>query len=102
MAFSEPIDSVTVVPTTESVEPTPIGLGKPLSIRILSMYPGREDQKQLLVTSAVKSRLTFEASPRAMHYVFKGVEGRHLLQPSSDEPGSRVVYYSPSVLDDAL
>ena len=85
-------------PTTESVPTTPIGLGKPLSIRILSMYPGAYEHDELLVTSAVKSRTTYEAKPRAMHYVFKDVGGQ-LLTPKASESGSRIVYYSPSMLD---
>ena len=90
-----------LVPTTDAVRTTPIGLGKPLSIRILSMYPGAERHKQLLVTSAVKSRTTYDAKPRAMHYVFDHV-GEQLLEPKASESGSRIVYYSPSMLDSAV
>ncbi|GAA2165556.1 hypothetical protein FHX52_3871 [Humibacillus xanthopallidus] len=90
-----------LVPTTESVPTTPIGLGKPLSIRILSMYPGSQEHNELLVVSAVKSRTTYDAKPRAMHYVFRDVGGK-LLDPKASEAGSRIVYYSPSMLDSAL
>lgn len=90
-----------LVPTTEGVPTTPIGLGKPLSIRIMSMYPGSERHDQVLVTSAVKSRSTYEARPLAMHYVFEEVGGQ-LLNPLPSQAGSRIVYYSPSVLDSAL
>lgn len=90
-----------LVPTTESVPTTPIGLGKPLSIRILSMYPGSKHHRELLVTSAVKSRTTYDAKPRAMHYAIQDVGGR-LLTPKASEAGSRIVYYSPSMLDSAL
>lgn len=90
-----------LVPTTDGVPTTDIGLGKPLSIRILSMYPGREHHRELLVTSAVKSRTTYDAKPRAMHCVFRNVGGK-LLAPLPSESGSRIVYYSPSVLDSAL
>ncbi len=90
-----------LVPTTESVPTTPIGLGKPLSIRILSMYPGSRQHDQLLITSAVKSQTTYDAKPRAMHYAFSDVGGQ-LLTPKASESGSRIVYYSPSMLDSAL
>lgn len=90
-----------IVPTTEDVQTTPIGLGKPLSIRIMSMYPGREAHRELLVTSAVKSRSTYEAKPLAMHYAFTGF-GSEPLIPLPSQAGSRIVFYSPSVLDSAL
>lgn len=91
-----------VVPTTTDVPTTPIGLGKPLSIRALSMYPGRDHHRQLLVTSSVKSFTTFKAQPRALNYVFSDVRGYQLLQPSPSENGSGIVFYSPSVLDDRI
>ena len=91
-----------IVPTTSDVRTTPIGLGKPLSIRALSLYPGRDNHRQLLMSSAVKSSTTFEAKPRALNYVFKDVEGYNLLRPDPAENGSGIVFYSPSVLDDSI
>lgn len=90
-----------LVPTTDAVPTTPIGLGKPLSMRILSMYPGAARHDGLLVTSAVKSGATYDARPRAMHYVFDKVGGR-VVRPLPSQSGSRIIYYSPAVLDSRL
>ncbi|MBB3042969.1 hypothetical protein KM427_04870 [Nocardioides sp. LMS-CY] len=91
-----------LVPTSGGVHTTPLGFGMPLSIRILSMYAGQDRHKKLLLSSAVKSRAVYDAAPRAMHYVFDEVPSDRLLKPSPAQAGSRIVYYSPAVLDTAL
>lgn len=106
----EPVDAEAValdvatglVPTTDTVPTTPLGFGKPLSIRILSAFAGRDRHDSLLLSSAVKSRAIFDAAPRAMHYVFDDVPTDRALSPSPTQPGSRIIYYSPAVLDTAL
>lgn len=84
------------------VPATPIGPGKPLSLRLRSIYPGDEDHGQLLLSSAVRNSSLFNAAPRALHYAFDRAPGMAPLVPSTAQPGSRVVYYSPAILDDAL
>lgn len=91
-----------LVPTTTTVETKPIGFGRPLSIRILSMYAGQAEHRKLLVSSAVRSHAVYDAAPRAMHYVFDDVPTDRLLKPSPTQNGSRFVYYSPAALDSVL
>lgn len=97
------LDAATgLVPTTSNVPTTPLGFGKPLSIRILSAYGGTKEHDSLLLSSAVKSRALYDAAPRAMHYVFDKVHTDRILSPAPTQPGSRIIYYSPAVLDTAL
>lgn len=79
-----------------------IGLGKPLSIKIMSIYAGEDDHRAMLLSSSVRNPSLFDAQPRAMNYLFEGLRGGATLMPGPDRPGSNVVYYSPAVLDDAL
>lgn len=90
------------VPGSEGVPATEIGAGKPLSLRLMSLYPGDEDHEKLLVCSAVRNPSLFDAAPQALHYVFDNAPGMAPLRPSPAQNGSRVIYYSPAMLDDAM
>src|SRR3954454_20182246 len=79
-----------------------IDVGRPLSLRIVSMYAGDAEHDAALVTSAVRNPSLGDAAPRAMHYVFEDIGGKGLLRPQPDQPGSDVFFYSPAVLDDML
>lgn len=97
-----PSGSAGFVPTTSGVPTTPLGFGRPLSIRILSAFAGRDRHRSMLLTSAIKSRALYDAAPRALHYVFSRVPTDRVLAPSPTQPGSRIVYYSPAVIDTAM
>lgn len=84
---------------------TPIKSGSPLSIRIISVFPGDENYrrgKMALLTSAVRSPIVSGAMPLAMHYLYDGVEYGSLLNSRADQPGSDVIYYSPAELSNDL
>ena len=63
----------------------PIGLGKPLSIEILSLYTGMLPGKfglgkpDLMVTSAVKSIETYAAQPMAVNQITRGPNSNQTL-----------------------
>ncbi|MDD4255902.1 MAG: hypothetical protein PHP59_11075 [Methanofollis sp.] len=87
----------------------PIGMGKPLTIMIREVYTGRYPQKLLgdrsdmLVTSAVRSPFTYDARPRAMNYLAKGVSPKkRLFRPSASDEGTPVVFYSPALIERSL
>lgn len=83
---------------------TQIGVGRPLSIKIVSIYPGDDPERgrQALLTSAVRSPLINDAKPWAIHYMFDGISFSQLLLRRADLPGSQVVYYNPAELRPSL
>ncbi len=82
---------------------TPIGIGKPLSVEILTVYTGDAPQKflggkpDLLVVSGIKSFQTFDAAPRAVNLIQENITDNRHLKPGAFSPGSSVVYYTPSL-----
>ncbi|GMV31874.1 MAG: hypothetical protein AMXMBFR59_39990 [Rhodanobacteraceae bacterium] len=89
----------------------PIGLGKPLTIRLVSVYPGDLPPKSgvfgkergALVTSAVKSWQTFDAQPRALNALKKSVKRfQSISVPAATEEGTWIVFYSPALVDRSL
>lgn len=97
-----PIDTIPVGAMGSMVPPEPIGIGRPLSIRLGRMYPGPVGCKDMLVASSVRNPSLYAASPWAMHYLFHNVQAERPLLPSPSQDGSDVVFYSPAILDDAL
>ena len=85
---------------------TPVGIGRPLSLEILTAYVGDAPARfrlggrpDLLIASAVKSLATFDAAPRAIHQIVPRVEDHRVLTPSALRQGSPIVYYTRSVVD---
>lgn len=82
---------------------TPIGIGKPLSIEILSVYTGDAPnkvfggKKDMLVVSGVRSANSHEESPRAINQILKKAEDHQYIQPSAFCQGSPIVYYKSAV-----
>ncbi|WP_205504618.1 hypothetical protein [Rufibacter psychrotolerans] len=82
---------------------TPIGLGKPLTIEILTVYTGDypnglfKGKKDLLLVSGVKSSVTFDAASRAINKIEEKANESTYIEFSALESGSRVVYHSPAV-----
>lgn len=80
----------------------PIGIGKPLSIEILTVYSGDAPErwlgkKDLLVTSGVKAIGTYNSAPKAVNQIVKRVEDNRNYDPGAFNEGSTVVYYTPAL-----
>ncbi|HEV7689398.1 MAG TPA: hypothetical protein VGO52_01175 [Hyphomonadaceae bacterium] len=82
-----------------------IQFGKPLTVEIRYVYPGRfpkpglfDKSKDLLVTSAMKSIASFNKAPRAVNFLVKDVVARegHGMVAATDD-GTPLVFYSPAV-----
>lgn len=109
VAFStgEVTRSAVTEPTPKAPGFTPIGIGKPLSIEILTVYTGDAPTKgffsssaDLLVVSGVKAVETFAAQPKAINQLVPKIGDNQYLQPSAFDQGSPIVYYTPSVVND--
>lgn len=94
-----------------AVEFREIGLGKPLTIRITSIYPGDLPPKGgffgkkrgVLISSAVKSWQTFDAQPRGLNVLKDRAEKRVPISgPAGVEQGTPLVFYSPALTDRSL
>ena len=78
---------------------TPIGIGKPLSLQIMSVYTGDAPKKviggnkDLLIASATKYMHLSNAQPRAINQVYRKVESRTIFGPSAFDEGCPVIYY---------
>jgi len=89
-----------------------IGIGKPLTIVIETVYLGDYpdampwvpyvDTGDVLVTSAHKAFESFDAAPRAIHLLQKDAKHRASLKAKATDEGSQLVYYSPAVTDDSI
>ncbi|MEO8576430.1 MAG: hypothetical protein ABI556_07015 [Gemmatimonadales bacterium] len=89
----------------------PIGLNKPLALRIAHVYTGRfpvdslfgRGKQDMLLTSAIKGHSVYASAPRAINYYAKGIsKGRSLIAPAATETGTALVFYSPAVTDASL
>jgi hypothetical protein len=98
----------------EDAAPTafsPIGLGKPLTVRIGSVFPGNLPPKGglfgkkrgVMISSAVKSWQSFEAQPRALNILKQRAEKNEAIPgPAATEEGTPLVFYSPALTDRSL
>lgn len=81
---------------------TSIGLGKPMSVRIHCIYSGQVPgwrKKDLMVTSGVRSALTFDSVGRAINIMRERVPDYTYVKFGAFRDGSPVVYYTKSVTD---
>jgi hypothetical protein len=89
-----------VVPGSRGFEK--IGIGKPLLIKLESVYLGPDKRgKDVLVTSQVKDPLSIAAGVMSMNMAKYDVKDRAIIDVGVDA-GSVVVYYSPAATDDVL
>ncbi len=95
---------------TEAKRPdfAPIGIGKPLTIEILTTYTGDAPKRflgfltgdsSLLITSGARGAQTTKAAPRAINNLVKSIKDNEYLEPSAFNDGSPVVYHVPAVVD---
>ena len=97
-AKKSPTKSNTILPTLENF--MPIGIGKPLVIRLHTVYVGNlktgifTNKQSILVTSLIKDDITFEVPPRGLHQFFKAATDRTTLYPQAANEGTELIYYS--------
>lgn len=95
------------VASGERVPFVQVGIGKPLTIEIRHVYTGRFPQRTLfsaagdmLVTSAIKSLATFNAAPRAVNFIRRGIDARSSVRDvSAAEQGTPLVFYTPALVE---
>ena len=83
------------------------GLGKPLTIEILSYYTGNIPNKgwlgigrkkpEMLLTSAIKSYTESQRAPRALNQLVKNVDDHEIRQPAARDEGSPIMYYTKAI-----
>jgi hypothetical protein len=83
---------------------TPIGLGRPLSIRMHSIYVGKvagafTKRKDILAVSGVKGAETFEATPRAVNLIQPKVGDHEYADFSAFRQCSSIIYYTTAVAE---
>ena len=84
---------------------TSIGLGKPMTIQIRHVYTGQfpkqsffAKNKDMLVVSAMKDVVIFNAATRAVNFLRKGVgAGANFDSPQATDQGTPLVWYTPAV-----
>lgn len=86
-----------------------IGIGKPLVIRLHSVYLGDlkegglfKSKKDVIVCSRIKDDVTYNEAPRAVHQIFDKRDGRKILHPSAANEGTPLIYYSQAFDRDLL
>ena len=96
--LSGPIDS-----GGQPVDVAPIGLNKPLFIRIQQIFTGPNQAEEVLITSAVKSSMTYGKAPYAVNGIRRNVQRDTFLAPVvATDNGTAVVHYSKANLDSTL
>ncbi len=79
---------------------TPVGIGRPLLVEILTVYTGDAPggflggKPDLLVVSGVKGAQTFDAAPRAINQLEEDIKDRQYVQQAAFSKGSSIVYYT--------
>lgn len=92
-------------PGLSGKKPTPIGIGKPLSIEILSFYTGKFEKKrlskkedrQLLIVSAIKNIEDVHKPVKAINQIINNANPNTLLKPTVDSEGSPLLFYTRSL-----
>jgi len=80
-----------------------IGIGKPLTVQIRHIYTGNKAEgfwgdKDMLVTSAMRSISTYDAAPRAVNYLVRSAQNnRNFRTANAMERGTPLICYSPSL-----
>lgn len=108
--FLEPndfdIQSPSELPNVNQPQPTPfapIGIGRPLVIRLHTVYVGdlsefiRGRRFGLLVTSRMKDDITFAKPAPAIHQIYDELNDRKILTPSASTEGTELIYYSKAL-----
>jgi len=83
----------------ETVEPQPIGIGKPLTVYIQHIYLGDNGKNDLLVTSAIKSIIESKPAPRAINLLIEKAKNKDHVDFTATDLCTPLVYYSPSLTE---
>ncbi|WP_243060636.1 hypothetical protein [Nocardioides sp. SR21] len=96
-------------PPADVIPFQPIGLGKPLTVILETLYIGDypdtlrvipgDQRGDILVTSAHKPFQNFDGAARAIHLLQPKPERRDFLYATASAGGSQLIYYSPAVTD---
>ena len=100
------VSSTELAAETKRTGFAPIGIGKPLTIEILTIYTGdapgggflRSDPS-LLVTSGTKDLQNTKHAPRAINQLIKKIVDKQYIEPTAFAEGSPVVYHSPAMVN---
>jgi len=103
--YREQAKELVALESAEVTAFTPIGLHKPLTIQIRHVYTGRfpkqkflSGAKDMLVTSAMKDVVVFNAASRAVNFLRKDVgPNSSMNSPAATEQGTPLVAYLPAV-----
>jgi len=86
----------------------PIGIGKPLSIEIATIYTGEYERffgskKDVIVVTGLKNSQTFQAISRAINVKSSNINQNEFLKFEAFSDGTPIVYYSPAMdADDSV
>lgn len=97
-----PINSLTNLHKELRKDFTQIGIGKPLSVEIATVYTGEYKKflggrKDVIVVSGVKNSQTFQGTSRAINIKSKNVNEKDYLKFEAFADGTKIVYYSPAM-----
>ena len=92
------------LPDEAPVPFTAIGPGKPLTVRISRIYPGKHphhEGKNMVLTSSMKGIEIYESEPKAVNLIRQNVAPRKDFPgPTATEHGTRLVFYCAAIPDD--
>jgi hypothetical protein len=82
-----------------------IEFGKPLSVELRYVYPGKhpkpewgDEKKDMLVTTAMRNIAAFNKAPRAINFLVKQVKAKKGFgSVAATDDGTPLVFYSPAV-----
>ena len=86
---------------------SPIGIGKPLSIELATIYTGDYRRflgvkKDVVLVSGVKNIRTFQSTSRAINLKLKSIEELSYLEFSALDDGTNIVYYTPAMDSESM
>jgi hypothetical protein len=104
------VRSIAAGPGVAPIEFERIGLGLPLTIMIREVYTGKYPKgglfsggKDMLLTSAIKSIVSFEAKPRAINFLKNKVPSKNRMsRPPATQQGTPIIFYSPALLERSM
>ncbi len=83
--------------------PSPIGIGRPLSIEIGYVYTGMltaRGRPDMMIASSVKRLPIYDAAPRAVQALLEDLPKQHgFASLPANLPGTPLVYHTPSLTD---
>ena len=78
----------------------PIGIGKPLVVRLHTVHVGDfknwllNKKQAIIVTSLIKDDITYEVPPRGVHQIYNRIKDGQTLYPKASVEGTELIYYS--------